>query len=259
MVEQRPAMETNNPTLSLHQSDSLLDGEKTGAAWFFSGLFLALTGVTITAMCWQRYQVSSNFQWLHLLGPILFSIGGTFMLTSIWKFKIISCWPCRWQEEEVFVIPVREQTSRQRPVVVRGINQPVFLQGTTTMLCIPPAYNFVTREVNQENELQLDASVSGVHAALHPYDALFCVDDTAFTAGGSAGTDLAGSRFPVPMEVRRDEHAIIRSSRPGSAGLLSPGSVLGLCGFHLNVSQELIQTCSDGRINPRDPAFNGLS
>lgn len=65
--------------------------------------------------------------------------------------------------------------------------------------------------------------------------------------------------FPVPMEVRRDEHAIIRSSRPGSAGPLSPGSVLGLCGFHLNVSQELIQTCSDGRINPRDPAFNGLS
>lgn len=65
--------------------------------------------------------------------------------------------------------------------------------------------------------------------------------------------------FPVPMEVRRDEHAIIRSSRPESAGLRSPGSVLGLCGFHLNVSQELIQTWSDGRINPWDPAFNGLS
>lgn len=65
--------------------------------------------------------------------------------------------------------------------------------------------------------------------------------------------------FPVPMEVWRDEHAIIRSSRPESAGLRSPGSVLGLCGFHLNVSQELIQTWSDGRINPWDPAFNGLS
>lgn len=65
--------------------------------------------------------------------------------------------------------------------------------------------------------------------------------------------------FPVPMEVWRDEHAIIRSSRPESAGLRSPGSVPGLCGFHLNVSQELIQTWSDGRINPWDPAFNGLS
>lgn len=64
--------------------------------------------------------------------------------------------------------------------------------------------------------------------------------------------------FPVLTEVRRDEHAIIRPSRPGSVGLRSPGSVLGLYGFHLNVSQELIQTCSDGRINPRDPAFNGL-
>lgn len=65
--------------------------------------------------------------------------------------------------------------------------------------------------------------------------------------------------FPVAMEVWRDEHAIIRSSRPESAGLRSPGSVPGLCGFHLNVSQELIQTWSDGRINPWDPAFNGLS
>lgn len=65
--------------------------------------------------------------------------------------------------------------------------------------------------------------------------------------------------FPVAMEVWRDEHAIIRSSRPESAGLRSPGSVVGLCGFHLNVSQELIQTWSDGRINPWDPAFNGLS
>ena len=65
--------------------------------------------------------------------------------------------------------------------------------------------------------------------------------------------------FPVVMEVWRDEHAIIRSSRPESAGLRSLGSVLGLWSFHLNVSQELIQTWSDGRINPWDPAFNGLS
>lgn len=61
------------------------------------------------------------------------------------------------------------------------------------------------------------------------------------------------------MEVWRDEHAIIRSSRPESVGLRSLGSVLGLCSFHLNVSQELIQTWTDGRINPWDPAFNGLS
>lgn len=65
--------------------------------------------------------------------------------------------------------------------------------------------------------------------------------------------------FPVPMEVRGDEHAIILSGRPGSAGLRVQCSVLGLRGFHLNVSQELIQTWSDRRINPWDPAFNGLS
>ncbi|KAM6902072.1 transmembrane protein 174 [Xenentodon cancila] len=207
MVEQRPAMETNNPA-SPHQSDSLLDGEKTGAALLFSGMFLALMGVTFTAMHWQRYQVNSTFQWLHLLGPILFSVGGTFVLTSVCKFKIVSCWPCRWQDrEEIFMIPVGQRTSGQQPVVVHGINPPVMLQGTTTMLCIPPAYSFV------ENEFQLDAAVSGVHVGPPPYDALFCVDDAAFTAGGSAGSDLRGIRAQK-TEGERGRHDETGSTCP---------------------------------------------
>lgn len=66
-------------------------------------------------------------------------------------------------------------------------------------------------------------------------------------------------QFPCPDggPTRRTCNNPLQSS--GISGPRSPGSVLGLLGFHLNVSQELIQTWSDGRINPWDPAFNGLS
>lgn len=175
--------------------DRLLDGEKTGAALLCSGLCLALVGVTLTAMGWQRYQGNPNFQWPQLLGPILISVGGTFVLTSVCRFGITSCRPCRHWDEEVLVVPVMEQTSAGHSITLGGINQPIVLQGATTMLRIPPPYNFIAHEGSQAPELQPCRSVNGLLAALPPLDAPHPADNAAFTAEGCAhGTELDRSR-----------------------------------------------------------------
>lgn len=175
--------ETVTPAPRPPQSDSLLDYKKTGAFLLLSGVLLALVGVTFTATGWSDYQAKTNFELNQLLGPILISVGGTFTLISVCKFGIISCWPCRQWDEEVIALPATEQTSTAHSFTLSGINQPIVLHGATTMLCIPPAYNFITQEVHQSVELQPGRSVNGVHAAFPPHGAVCCVDNAAFTAG----------------------------------------------------------------------------
>uniref|UniRef100_A0A3Q1H560 Transmembrane protein 174 n=1 Tax=Acanthochromis polyacanthus TaxID=80966 RepID=A0A3Q1H560_9TELE len=184
------------PALHPRTSDRLLDSEKIGASLLLSGVFLALVGVTFTAMGWQHFQSNLSYEWTQLLGPILISVGGTFILTSVCKFGIATCFPCRRREEEEFVIPVREQPPVGHPFVFHGINQPVMLGGTTTMLCIPPPCSFTTPEVRQASEFQPGSSVSSIQAALPPYDAVCCVDNAGFTAeeGSSAHSTETGQR-----------------------------------------------------------------
>lgn len=54
-----------------------------------------------------------------------------------------------------------------------GVNQPC---GATTVLHIPPVYNFVNQEVCQPTELQPGGSVNDVHGVLiSPDDSGYCV------------------------------------------------------------------------------------
>ncbi|XP_040014237.1 transmembrane protein 174 [Xiphias gladius] len=268
MTGQRPEMETNrarNPTAVVigppddptqtvtpaphpHQSDSLLDGEKTGASLLFSGVFLALIGVIFTVMGWQHYRANSSFGWTQMLGPILISVGGTFMLSSICKFGIISCWPCRQWDKEVLVMPVMEQTSRGHSITLSGINPPIMLHSATTMLCIPPAYNFITREVRRAIELQPGSFANGIQAALPPHDAVYCADNAAFTAeedssARSAETDCRRSR----IEETEDESG--RADQGGATCSPPPAINTSVTAPHGGRNTEEINT----------PSFTGMS
>lgn len=157
------------------QSDHEQDGEKIGAALLFSGLFLSLFGTTCTILGWLNYQESLTFEWTQLLGPVLLSVGGTFILTSVCKFGLLSCLPCRHWEEEV-ATPAMEQTTTGQSFVFNAINHPIMFHGSTAVLCIPPPYNFVTREVNPAN---------GPPSRPPRYDAVCCVDNAALSAESS--------------------------------------------------------------------------
>uniref|UniRef100_A0A665W801 Transmembrane protein 174 n=1 Tax=Echeneis naucrates TaxID=173247 RepID=A0A665W801_ECHNA len=177
------------------QSDSLLDAKKTGWVLLFSGLLLALLGVAFTIMGWYRYQASSRFDWTQLLGPILISVGGTFMLTSFSKLSLFRCQAC----EEVVaaavaaVRPTMEQTTRGHP---RGRSPTITLHCATTMVCIPPTNNMVTQEVWRVVERQ----PGGAHVAPPPpCGAIYYVDNGAFTAEEEGSADRGGRYFSVSM------------------------------------------------------------
>lgn len=207
VMVQRPVMETNsdrNPIAAISgppedpsqmvatapcppQSDSWLDGEKTGATLLFSGGFLVLAGVIFTTMGWQHYLVNPTFEWTQLLGPILISVGGTFMLTSACRFGIICCLRCsQWDEEA----PAMEQTSMGHSFTLSGVNQQVMLCGATPVLRIPPVYNFVNQEVCQAIELQPGGSVNGVYCV---HNAAFAAEEEDSSAHGTE-TDRRRSR-----------------------------------------------------------------
>ncbi|XP_001504060.3 transmembrane protein 174 [Equus caballus] len=113
------------------------DDDKAGATLLFSGIFLGLVGITFTVMGWIKYQGVSHFEWTQLLGPILLSVGVTFILIAVCKFKMLSCQLCKESEERVLDA---EQTAGGQSFVFTGINQPITFHGATVVQYIPPPY-----------------------------------------------------------------------------------------------------------------------
>ncbi|EHB03315.1 Transmembrane protein 174 [Heterocephalus glaber] len=113
------------------------DDDKAGATLLFSGIFLGLVGITFTVMGWIKYQGVSHFEWTQLLGPILLSVGVTFILIAVCKFKMLSCQLCKDSEERV---PDSEPISGGQSFVFTGINQPITFHGATVVQYIPPPY-----------------------------------------------------------------------------------------------------------------------
>ncbi|XP_006875329.1 PREDICTED: transmembrane protein 174 [Chrysochloris asiatica] len=113
------------------------DDDKAGATLLFSGIFLGLVGITFTIMGWIKYQGVSHFEWTQLLGPILLSVGVTFILIAVCKFKMLSCQLCKESEERVLD---SEQIPSGQSFVFTGINQPITFHGATVVQYIPPPY-----------------------------------------------------------------------------------------------------------------------
>uniref|UniRef100_A0A672H8P1 Transmembrane protein 174 n=1 Tax=Salarias fasciatus TaxID=181472 RepID=A0A672H8P1_SALFA len=171
-----------------HGSQDLRDTKKTAAALMFSGTFLTLVGITCTAMARKNYFSPSNsFLWGWMLGPIFILCGGIFILLRVMECAMRRCWPYGRPEAEMFVVPVREQPSGRPPFMLHAANRPVVLQGGAAMLCVPPAYSFISQDVEQAG-----SSLTDVAVALPSYDALFSVDSAA---GEGPAAELTGAEL----------------------------------------------------------------
>ncbi|XP_015269073.1 PREDICTED: transmembrane protein 174 [Gekko japonicus] len=110
------------------------DDDKAGATLLFSGVFLGLVGITFTVMGWAEYEGVSHSEWTQLLGPILLSVGVTFLLIAVCKFKMLTCKPCSEREEST---SGTDQTPRGQSFVFTGISQPITFHGATVVQYIP--------------------------------------------------------------------------------------------------------------------------
>lgn len=116
------------------------DGDKAGATLLFSGAFLTLVGMTFTAMGWTKYNVNQSYEWTQLLGPILLSVGGMFVLISVCKFRMLICQSCKQNDGErtceIDPLPPLSGTS----FVFTGLHQPITFHRATVVQYIPPPY-----------------------------------------------------------------------------------------------------------------------
>ncbi|NXG58394.1 TM174 protein, partial [Hemiprocne comata] len=121
-----------------NRSDVLVsDGDKAGTTLLFSGVFLGLVGITFTVMGWIKYDGITHLEWTQLLGPILLSVGVTFILIAVCKFNMLTCKPCKEGEENTSDL---DQTASGQSFVFTGINQPITFHGATVVQYIPPPY-----------------------------------------------------------------------------------------------------------------------
>ncbi|KAJ6669798.1 hypothetical protein lerEdw1_000347 [Lerista edwardsae] len=110
------------------------DQDKAGATLVFCGVFLGLVGITFTAMGWAEYGGMAHLEWTQLLGPILLSVGVTFLLIAGCKFKMPACVAGNQSEERPSEV---DQGASGPSFVFTGISQPITFHGTTVVQYIP--------------------------------------------------------------------------------------------------------------------------
>ncbi|XP_036832436.1 transmembrane protein 174 [Oncorhynchus mykiss] len=135
---------------------------RSGATLMFSGIFLGLVGMTFTDMGWLKYSVSCSFKWTQLLSPILLSVGGTFILISICKFRMLSCRACKQSDYDKDLSESLKIPGSGQSFVFNGINQPIMFHGATVGQDIPAPYGSVTGKSGPRGEKRSSSSASTI-------------------------------------------------------------------------------------------------
>ncbi|XP_054843359.1 transmembrane protein 174 isoform X2 [Eublepharis macularius] len=193
-----------------HQSNrsevQVSDDDKAGATLLFSGVFLGLVGITFTVMGWVKYEGVSYFEWTQLLGPILLSVGVTFLLIAVCKFKMLTCKPCSEKEERTSDM---DQTPCGQSFVFTGISQPITFHGATVVQYIPSHRAQDSLGINSANFYQVcsdhglpPSSRSIIPGPSSPqYYNVYPLDNFAFSA------DESLSAYPA-VDTRRESQNI---------------------------------------------------
>ncbi|XP_039613951.1 transmembrane protein 174 [Polypterus senegalus] len=160
------------------------DRDKAGATLIFSGVFLSLVGITFTIMGWIRYDAVSHFEWTQLLGPILLSVGVTFVFIAVCRFRMLTCKFCKESEDR---LSEADQTPYGQSFVFTGINQPITFHGATVVQYIPTTAASLAQEgitlspacLPSQNVNQRHGSV-GTIVCPPQYCAVYALDNPAF-------------------------------------------------------------------------------
>ncbi|NXW87604.1 TM174 protein, partial [Alopecoenas beccarii] len=195
-----------------NRSDILVsDGDKAGATLLFSGVFLGLVGITFTVMGWIKYDGITHLEWTQLLGPILLSVGVTFILIAVCKFNMLTCKTCKEGEENTSDL---DQAASGQSFVFTGINQPITFHGATVVQYIPPPYAAQEGIAVGSRYLHpvlsccgaVSSSTSPIHSPGSPH---FCpayaMDNLAFTGDENYASYPAGHTRSQRSEDSSDE------------------------------------------------------
>ncbi|XP_061464702.1 transmembrane protein 174, partial [Rhineura floridana] len=150
-------------TLCQPNSSELMvsDDDKAGATLLFSGAFLGLVGITFTVMGWAKYEDAIRFEWIQLLGPILLSVGVTFLLIAVCKFKMLACKSCSPSEERASDMG---QIPGAQSIVFTGISHPINFHSATVVQYIP---SYSTQERISMNSANVHQVLS--HSGIPPF------------------------------------------------------------------------------------------
>ncbi|XP_072372219.1 transmembrane protein 174 isoform X2 [Scyliorhinus torazame] len=208
------------------------DGDKAGATLLFSGVFLVLVGITFTIMGWIKYYGTTYLEWTQLLGPILLSVGVTFVLIAVCKFRMLTCKTCKQINESTLET---EQTPCGQSFVFTGINQPITFHGATVVQYIPPPYASPAQDGIAMNTTCLPSlnnsqctnppnGATGTTPCPPQYYTIYPLDSTTFT-GDENCPPYQGPENEI-IRIRRP--IICKSARKWEKALLTIGSRLQL-------------------------------